>query len=221
MNETRTINNFFTKFRSIIVNNARNIILTSLIIFSIFISYQIYDYFRIQEIKKSSISFYKSLESGDLILEKLLKVKSKKNIYSILTKLELIKINNENKEFNISNELYKELMSSNNINELYKSSIAVHAAYTLINATLNENTNIFLDDILYYISNVNDDFDNYHSIKKELEYLYLVTRNDINQLKYKNNSEIIDFYEELINSSLVSTSVKERVKNIHEFYIYK
>ena len=35
MNETRTINNFFTKFRSIIVNNARNIILLSLVIFSL------------------------------------------------------------------------------------------------------------------------------------------------------------------------------------------
>ena len=43
---------------------------------------------------------------------------------------------------------------------------------------------------------------------------------DLNKLEYKNNSKALDKYNEIFSSSLVSASVKERVKKIHEFQLY-
>ena len=41
------------------------------------------------------------------------------------------------------------------------------------------------------------------------------------QSEYKNNSRALDKYNEIFNSELISTSIKERVKKIHEFQLYK
>ena len=143
------------------------------------------------------------------------------NIFSVLSKLKLIQQNNENKNFSYSNELYKELLASSNLDTLYKSAIAANASYTMIDASYEENTNNYLNDILFYISNINDELDGYFSIKKELEYLIIVTKIDLNKSEYGNNSKALDKYNEIFNSSLVSASIKERVKKIHEFQLYK
>ena len=76
-------------------------------------------------------------------------------------------------------------------------------------------------EILIYLNNINDEFDGYFSIKKELEYLLIVTEIDLNKSEYNNNSKALDKYNEIFNSSLVSASIKERVKKIHEFQLYK
>ena len=47
------------------------------------------------------------------------------------------------------------------------------------------------------------------------------TEIDLNKSQYDNNSKVLDKYNEIFNSSLVSTSIKERVKKIHEFQLYK
>ena len=59
------------------------------------------------------------------------------------------------------------------------------------------------------------------TIKKELEYLLIVTEIELNKSEYKNNSRALDKYNEIFNSSLISASTKERVKKIHEFQLYK
>ena len=59
------------------------------------------------------------------------------------------------------------------------------------------------------------------TIKKELEYLLIVSEIDLNKSEYNNNSKVLDKYNEIFNSSLVSASIKERVKKIHEFQLYK
>ena len=51
--------------------------------------------------------------------------------------------------------------------------------------------------------------------------LLIVTEIDLNKSQYDNNSIVLDKYNEIFNSSLVSTSIKERVKKIHEFQLYK
>ena len=84
-----------------------------------------------------------------------------------------------------------------------------------------ENTNKYLNDITIYINNISDELDGYFSIKKELEYLLIVTEIYLNKSQYDNNSIVLDKYNEIFNSSLVSTSIKERVKKIHEFQLYK
>ena len=91
----------------------------------------------------------------------------------------------------------------------------------MINASYEENTNNYLNDISSYISNISDQLEGYFSIKKELEYLLIVTEIDLNKSEYNNNSKVLDKYNEIFNSSLVSASIKERVKKIHEFQLYK
>ena len=116
--------------------------------------------------------------------------------------------------------MYKKLLASSNLDDLYKSAIAANASYTMINASYEENTNNYLNDILIYINNIDDELDSYFSIKKELEYLLIVTEIDLNKSEYI-NSKALDKYNEIFNSSLISASTKERVKKIHEFQLYK
>ncbi len=221
MSEENKNNSLFKKIQNFIFTNYLQIIISFVILLIIFIGFQTYNYFKIQNIKKSSISFFDIIQDDQNDLSSLENLIDDDNIFSILSKLKLIQQNNENKNFNYSNELYKDLLDSSNLDELYKSSIAVNATYTMINASYEENTNNYLNDISSYINNISDDLDGYFSIKKELEYLLIVSEIDLNKSEYINNSEALDKYNEIFNSSLVSTSVKERVKKIHEFQLYK
>ena len=123
--------------------------------------------------------------------------------------------------FGYVNDLYKDLILSSDLNILYKSAIAAHASYTFINASYYKKSDIYLNDISNYINNISDEIDSYFSIKKELEYLLIVTEIDLNKSMYKSNSKALEKYNEIFNSSLVSASIKERVKKIHEFQLYK
>ena len=77
------------------------------------------------------------------------------------------------------------------------------------------------DEIDRQEDNISDDLENYISLKKELTYLLEVTETDLNKTNYSKNSELIDLYDEIQNSDIISSSVKERVKKIHEFHLYQ
>ncbi len=214
-------NNIINNFQNFFYKNFRNIIIVALLFTIIVIAFQSYTYFAIKDLKKTSINFFNSINlDSDTILE-LNKIKNKNNIFSTLSTLKLIQENNEKKNFSTSNELYKELIFTKKLDNLYKSSVAVHAAYTLINASYIENSLKYFDDLSNYIENISDEFENYFSIKKELEYLLLVTEIDLNKSIYKNDSKVIEIYNSIYNSDKITSSVKERVKKIHEFQIYK
>ena len=213
--------NLLKKIQYFIFTNYKQIIILLVILLILFIGLQTYNYFKIQDIKNSSISFFDIIEENHDDLSNLENLIDDDNIFSILSKLKLIQKNNENKNFSYSNELYKELLTSSNLDDLYKSAIAANASYTMINASYEDNNNNYLEDILSYINNISDEFDGYFSIKKELEYLLIVTEIDLNKSEYINNTKALDKYNEIFNSSLVSNSIKERVKKIHEFQLYK
>ena len=221
MSEENKNNSLLKKIRNFIFANYRQLIISLAILFILFIGFQTYNYFKIQDIKNSSISFFDIIRENQDDLSSLENLIDDENIFSILSKLKLIQKNNENKNFSYSNELYKELLASSNLDNLYKSSIAANASYTMINASYEETTNDYLNDISIYINNINDELGGYFSIKKELEYLLIVTEIDLNKSEYKNNSKVLDKYNEIFNSSLVSASIKEIVKKIHEFQLYK
>ena len=221
MNQENKNQNLFKKIQNFIFKNYIQLIISLVILLTIFIGYQTYNYFKIQSIKNSSISFFNIIKENQNDLSSLEKLIDDDNIFSVLSRLKLIQQNNENKNFSYSNELYKELIASSNLNDLYKSSISANASYTMINASYEETTNTYLNDISTYINNINDELDGYFSIKKELEYLLIVTEIDLNKSEYNNNSKVLDKYNEIFNSSLVSASIKERVKKIHEFQLYK
>ena len=221
MSEENKNNSLFKKIQNFIFTNYLQIIISLVILLILFAGFQSYNYFKIQSIKNSSISFFNIIKENQNDLSSLENLIDDDNIFSILSKLKLIQQNNENKNFSYSNELYKELLTSSNLDDLYKSSIAANASYTMINASYEENTNKYLNDITSYINNISEELDGYFSIKKELEYLLIVTEIYLNKSQYDNNSIVLDKYNEIFNSSLVSTSIKERVKKIHEFQLYK
>ena len=219
MNDSKL--SFIESFQNFVRNNFRRIIILigSLILLLIFI--QIYLYYNDRNLKKTSIKFFNILENEDRFITNMKDLSDDKNIYSILSQFKLIQINNKNKNYNLSNEIYKKLIESKYLNPIYVSAIAINASYTLINASYIENTNRYLNDISKYISYINDELESYKSIKKELEYLNIITDIDINNLDYKNNDLALELYDTISNSSLISSSIKERVKKIHEFQIYK
>ena len=219
MNDSKL--NFIESFQNFVRNNFRRIIILigSLILLLIFI--QIYLYYNDRNLKKTSIKFFNILENEDRFITNMKDLSDDKNIYSILAQLKLIQVNNKNKNYDLSNDIYKKLIESKNLNSIYVSAIATNASYTLINASYIENTNRYLNDISKYISYINDELESYKSIKKELEYLNIITEIDINNLDYKNNNVAQELYDVISNSSLISSSIKERVKKIHEFQIYK
>ena len=217
--ESKNIN-LFKNIQKFVMKNIKLIIITLIIIFILFIGFQIFNYFKIQQIKKSSIIFFNSIQENQSDFSQIENLLKSEGFFSILSKLKLIQKNNDDKNFSYSNELYKEIILSSKLDNLYKTSIAVNASYTLINASYEENTNSYLSDIAIYINNINDELDGYFSLKKELEFLLIITEIDLNKLEYKNNSKALDKYNEIFSSSLVSASVKERVKKIHEFQLY-
>ena len=182
---------------------------------------QIYFYFSNQAIKKTSIQFFNLIDKSDEIIQDLNTIKESGSFYSVLSTLKLIEKNNENKDYVYSNELYKELLNSNKIEVLYKSSVAAHASYTMIEASYHDNSLDYIEDILFYIKNIDDSFESFTSIKKELQYLVIITELDITNSSYKNNTEVLEMYNDIYNSNLISSTVKERVKKIHEFQLYK
>ena len=221
MSEENKNNNFFKNIQKLIIANYRQILISLVILLILFVGYQTYNYFKIQEIKKSSINFFDTIQNNQDDLSNLENLINDDNIFSILSKLKLIQKNIQNNNYGYVNELYKEIVFSSDLNQLYKSAIAANASYTFIDASYYKKSDMYLNDISIYIDNINDDIEGYFSIKKELEYLLIITEIDLNKSEYRNNSTALDKYNEIFNSSSVSTSVKERVKKIHEFQLYK
>ena len=221
MSEENKNNNFFKNIQKLIIANYRQILISLVILLILFVGYQTYNYFKIQEIKKSSINFFDTIQNNQDDLSNLENLINDDNIFSVLSKLKLIQKNIQNNNYGYVNELYKEIVFSSDLNQLYKSAIAANASYTFIDASYYKKSDMYLNDISIYIDNINDDIEGYFSIKKGLEYLLIITEIDLNKSEYRNNSNALDKYNEIFNSSSVSTSVKERVKKIHEFQLYK
>ena len=221
MSEENKNNSLLNKIKNFIFKNYIQLIISLGILLIIFIGFQIYNYFKIQDIKNSSISFFDIINENQDDLSSLENLIDNDDIFSNLSKLKLIQKNIETNNFGYVNALYKDLILSSDLNKLYKSAIAANASYTFINASYYKKSDIYLNDISNYINNISDEIDSYFSIKKELEYLLIVTEIDLNKSEYKSNSKALEKYNEIFNSSLVSASIKERVKKIHEFQLYK
>ena len=206
-------NYIFTKYKGLII-------VLAIILFA-FIGMQSYNYLKIQNIKNSSTSFFDIIQNNDDEIINFEKIINDENIFSVMSKLKLIQKNIEKNNFGYVNDLYKDIIFQSDLDPLYKSAISANASYTFINTSYYKKSDMYLNDISIYIDNINDEFDNYFSIKKELEYLLIVTKIDLNNSEYKKNSQALEKYNEISNSSSVSDSIKERVKKIHEFQLYK
>ncbi len=217
----QTKNNFLKVASTFTRNNLKTLIISLAFIFLIFISYQVYSYYNINKLNKLSISYFKNKEIDDelITLSEFNAISNQSGFYSILSKLELIDRHIDKNEFDRSIELYNEILSLNDLDTNYVSIVAIKAAYQFINIAIKNNNNKYINEINNLISFIDENFDNYIGSKNEL--LYLVSILSLNDdSSYKNNSELLTLYENMMNNEKISSTIKERVKKIHEFYIF-
>ena len=223
MNNKIAPNNYIYLFSKFIKDNFKSILIGLFIIFIIFIGYQTYNYINLQNINKNSLTYFKSKEMEPnkefyIIMENL----SKNNdFYSVLSFLEIININIKENELILAEKNYFELINNKKLNSTYKSAISAHASYNFINLLFETSNLNLIPKINLFIENINDDLENYRGIKLELKYLLAVAKQDINNIAPNQDEKTISLYNEIIQSKETSSSIKERIKKIHEFQYYK
>lgn len=222
MNNTNiTKNNFLKVISNFAKDNLKTIIISLLIIFLIFLIYQGYSYYEKNKLNKLSISYFENKDIEDELtqISELNSISKENGFYSLLSKLELINKHIEKNEFDKSIELYNEILSSKDLDSNYIAVIAIKGAYQLVDIAIKYNNNEYINVINKFISLIDDNLDNYQGNKNELLYLTsILSLND--DSSYKNNSELLSLYENIISNDNISSTIKERVKKIHEFYIF-
>lgn len=222
MNNTNiTKNNFLKVISNFAKDNLKTIIISLLIIFLIFLIYQGYSFYEKNKLNKLSISYFENKDIEDELtqISELNSISKENSFYSLLSKLELINKHIEKNEFDKSIELYNEILSSKDLDSNYIAVIAIKGAYQLVDIAIEYNNNEYINVINKFISLIDDNLDNYQGNKNELLYLTsILSLND--DSSYKNNSELLSLYENIISNDNISSTIKERVKKIHEFYIF-
>ncbi len=221
MNEAKKNNKMFNYIRVFVSKNLKSILISIGVILIIFVSFQIYNYFIYKNIKQESVNFFNTIERSNQLIFDLEKLNNNDEIFSILSNLKIIQEYNKEKKFTNSIDLYNKILSSNKLNTLYKSAIAAHASYSLIEASYKTNTKNYINDISIFVDLISDKLESYLSIKYELKYLLIILEIDLSNSVYKNNTKAVSLFNEIFNSNEVSSTVKERVKKIHEFQLYK
>ena len=117
--------------------------------------------------------------------------------------------------------MYLEVINQSNLGSVYKSAIASKASYQLIDINLDDLSSDYINTISNFMSYIDDEADTYKGIKFELEYLIKILEVEKNSIDYSSFNEISDIYENIMSSDVVSSTIKERVNKIHEFYSNK
>ena len=131
----------------------------------------------------------------------------------------MIKNHIDKNEFDQSLDLYNEILNSADLDSNYISLVAINGAYKFIDIVIKNNNEKYINDIKYFISSIDEKLDNYIGNKNELMYLVsILSLND--DSNYKDNSELLTLYDNMMNNDKISSTIKERVKKIHEFYIF-
>jgi len=224
MNEN-TINkkNFLIQVTNTVKANVRSIIIFISLCFIVFISFQVYNFYSLSKIHNNSITFFKAqnLEDINSINEPILNLSNENNFYGILSKLELIQINLQQQNHQNAITIYLELLDNKNLDKIYKSAIASKASYQFIDLNFAELSINYLQIIENFISYIDDDLIAYQGIKLELTYLVKILEAEKNRIEYLNFNEAVDMYNNIMNSDVTSSAIKERINKIHEFFSYK
>ncbi len=224
MNENTIVKkNFLSQLNIAVKNNLRNIIIFLSLLFVIFLSFQIYSFYSFNKIQKNSISFFNIQNNDDIniLTQTITKLSQENNFYGILSKLELIKINLNQKNHQEVIELYLDLLDNNKLDAVYKSAIASRASYEFIGISLDDLSLDYSQVISNFISYIDENLLSYQGIKLELIYLTKILEAEKNNIEYKNFKDVNEMYNSIINSNVTSSATKERVNKIHEFFSNK
>ena len=213
---------FLSQVTELVKNNLRIIIIILSLCFVLFLSFQFYFFYISNKIEKNSISFFSTQNTDDIniITDTITKLSEDNTFYGVLAKLELIELNFKQNNIQESISIYLDVINQTNIDTLYKSAIASKVSYQLIDINLEDLSSDYLSIINEIISNIDDETDSYKGIKLELNYLTKILEVEKNSIDYSSFNEVNDIYEIIMNSNSVSSSIKERVNKIHEFYSY-
>jgi len=211
---------FLSQATEIVKTNIRNISIFFALCFILFLSFQIYTYYISNKVQKNSISFFSAQNTDDanVIIDTITKLSDDNTFYSLLAKLELIEHNLKQNNIQDSISMYLEIINKNNLDSVYKSAIASKASYQLIDINLEDLSSDYLDTINDFISHIDDESDSYKGIKLELDYLIKILEVEKSGNDYSTFIEVNNIYENIMNSDVVTSAIKERVNKIHEFY---
>ena len=220
-NKNQNKNTFYQSIYTLIKENLKNLIILFAIIFLLFLTFQGYSFYKTNKVNNLSVSYFanKNLDDELTKYSEMKNISKEKGFYSILSKLELIKNNIDNENYDLSLDLYDDILNNKDLDNNYVSLVAINGAYNFIDIVIKSKNDKYINNINKFISLIDDNLDNYIGSKNELLYLVsiLSLKDDSN---YKNNSELLLLYDNLINNEKISLEIKERVKKIHEFYIF-
>ena len=220
-NKNQNKNNFYQSIYTLIKENLKNLIILFAIIFLLFLTFQGYSFYKTNKVNNLSVSYFanKNLDDELTKYSEMKNISKEKGFYSILSKLELIKNNIDNENYDLSLELYDDILNNKDLDNNYVSLVAINGAYNFIDIVIKSKKEKYISNINKFISLIDENLDNYIGNKNELLYLVsiLSLKDDSD---YKNNSELLIIYDDLISNEKISSAIKERVKKIHEFYIF-
>tara|TARA_Y100000590_G_scaffold227606_1_gene256911 strand:- start:7967 stop:8668 length:702 start_codon:yes stop_codon:yes gene_type:complete len=221
-NSTQIQTNFFLKTKKYIREKIKILLFFLISVFVIFLSFQFFSYYKINQIEKNSIIYYEAIDSENQkrIYELLDELSNKNDFYSILANLELIKLNVINNDYNSALEIYYSILQNKKLDKTYIAAISSIASYNFIEIQYNNSKFNFLKDIEQFISFIDDSLNNYKGIKLELKYLLAIAEIDHNKLSYKDFNQASDLYKLIMETENISSTIKERVNKIHEFQLY-
>ena len=231
MNELVDNNNFFSKALNALKARYKLVIIliTTLIIFYGIL--QLYFISQKNKILSASINFNNTFSNklDDNFQENINSLSLEKNFFGILALLEKIKIDISKDNLDSANKTYLMLMEKNDISDLYKTAIAIHGSYLFldqINPLREVSTKLNLDElkIIKFIDNlllfVDPSFESYDGLKLEILYLLSIVK-QVNEGELTISEESKNLYESIIENTKIPSSIKERIKKIHEFKTYK
>ena len=191
--------------------------------FLIFVIYQYYSFYQKNNILKNSISYFnsKELDPNEDYFKLIKELSDNKDFYSIISSFEIINIYFKDKRYSEANQIYLDLLKDKSLNNIYKSTIAAHACYNNLNVIFESSNLNLKDTVSEFITYIDDDLDSYKGIKLEIRYLLLVSEQDINNVSPINDVKTNELYQLIQETENLSSKIKERVKKIHEFQIYK
>ena len=207
MNNTVSKVNFFSLVQNFIKKNVKAIVFFLIIIIIFIAGLQIYFFYKNKKILELSIVYNDAKYSNSQIdfINHMNEIAETNSFYGLLASLELINNKINNNMYNESYENYLELLNNKNIDNLYKTLLAIHGSYNLFDKI----NNVKIVKLISYIDESIDSFIGYR-----LELLFLLST------KHGNINKTSSLYKQIIEDDRISLSIKERVKKINEFEKY-
>ena len=208
MNRENSKISFFSNIQNMIKENIKILISFIICIVIIIAGYQIYFFNKDKKIRDISILYFdaKKSESQLEFIENMNVIANDKSFYGLIASLEIINNKIKNKNYHESFNEYLNLLNNKNIDNIYKTLLAIHASYNLLGKVDSKN-------IISLLSYVDISLESFIGYRLEILYLLSLTQNNI----IKTNN----LHDEIINNDKISSSIKERVKKINGFKKYK